>query len=32
MNEGFDTDLYRRLSDSEFTIEFGAELAKSDLI
>jgi len=31
MNQGFDTDLYRRLSDSEFAEEFGAELAKSEV-
>jgi len=31
MNERFNIDLQRRLSDSEFTIEFGAELAKSEV-
>ncbi|MGB5925295.1 MAG: helix-turn-helix transcriptional regulator [Dehalococcoidia bacterium] len=31
MNERFDSDLQRRLSDSEFAEEFGAELAKSEV-
>lgn len=31
MNERFNTDLQRRLSDSEFAEEFGAELAKSEV-
>lgn len=31
MNERFDRDLQRRLSDSEFAVEFGAELAKSEV-
>jgi DNA-binding XRE family transcriptional regulator len=31
MNEGFTADLERRLSDSEFTKEFGAELAKTEV-
>ena len=31
MNEGFSTDLHRRLADSEFAVEFGAELAKSEV-
>ena len=31
MSERFDTDLQQRLSDSEFTKEFGAELAKSEV-
>lgn len=31
MNERFNIDLQRRLSDSEFTIKFGAELAKSEV-
>jgi transcriptional regulator with XRE-family HTH domain len=31
MNERFDIDLQRRLSDSEFAKEFGAELAKSEV-
>jgi transcriptional regulator with XRE-family HTH domain len=31
MNKRFDTDLQRRLSDSEFAKEFGAELAKSEV-
>lgn len=31
MNERFNTDLQRRLSDPEFTKEFGAELAKAEV-
>ena len=31
MDERFHTDLQRRLSNSEFTGEFGAELAKSEI-